>query len=97
MPESRISFGDCLGAIGYFAAAGAAIFFYAFVLGADEALAHAGALRDAGPEIALIGPAAALAGVAAMLALIFALGIFFRLLAETAVLFLFRDEDEGRE
>jgi hypothetical protein len=96
MPKSRISFGDCLGAIGYFAAIGAAIFFYAF-LDTDDAFAHAGALRAAGPEIALIGPAAALAGFGAMLSLIFALGIFFRLLSETAVLFLFRDEDEGRE
>jgi hypothetical protein len=96
MPESRISFSDCLGAIGYFAAVGAAIFFFAFVIEADEALAHAGALRAAGPEIALIGPAAALAGFGAMLALIFAAGILLRLLAETAVFFLFDDEDEGR-
>jgi hypothetical protein len=95
MPESRISCGDCLGAIGYFALVGAATFFYAF-LDADEALAHAGALRAAGPEIALIGPAAALAGFGAMLALIFALGILLRLLAELAEPFLGGDEDEGR-
>jgi hypothetical protein len=94
MPESRISFGDCLGAIGYFAILAAALFAFCF-LAPDEALAH-GRADAVGAADLLALPALVLAFFGGALAMAFALALIAKGMRALVDPFVADDEDEGR-